>query len=144
MQKRKFDPSEPYSVSLSFGPHIVHGHAEESAFGQVMQNMLLREISKTCKESFDAMAATPVGIQPTFECAENEAGSILRFIEQWREMAAGQPPVKEFEPCSVPDWMRPSLRSHGMTDDQIDKIIITGIEPSLVDMPGVVLRTVSA
>lgn len=144
MQKRKFDPNEPYSVSLSFGPHIVHGHAEESAFGQVMQNMLLREISKTCKESFDAMAATPVGIQPTFECEENDASSILRCVEQWHKLIADQPPVREFEPCSIPDWMRPSLRSQGMTDDQIDKIIITGIEPSVVDMPGVVLRTVSA
>lgn len=144
MQKRKFDPNEPYSVSLSFGPHIVHGHAQDSAFGQVMQNMLLREINKSCEAMFKTLADVPVAAAPTFDCAEVEASNILAAVQRWHEMIANEPLVKEFEPCFVPDWMRPGLRAKGMTDEQIDKIIITGIEPSFEDRPGIVFKTVSA
>ncbi|UAW53017.1 hypothetical protein pEaSNUABM23_00235 [Erwinia phage pEa_SNUABM_23] len=144
MQKQKFNPSEPYSVSLHFGPHIVHGHAQESAFGQVMQNMLLREINKSCEAMFKTMTDVPVAASPTFDCAEVEASNILAAVQRWHEVIANEPPAKEFEPCSVPDWMRPGLRAKGLTDEQIDKIIITGIEPSFEDRPGLVLRTVSS
>ena len=143
MQKQKFNPAIN-SVSLHFGPHIVHGHAEESVFGQVMQNMLLREINKTCCEMFEMMKGTPAAAPTSFESAEVEASSILASVQRWREMIARHEPVKEFEPCSVPDWMRPGLRAKGMTDEQIDKIIITAVEPSFEDRPGIVLRTVSS
>ncbi|QZE58111.1 hypothetical protein MPK70_gp235 [Erwinia phage pEa_SNUABM_33] len=143
MQKQKFNPAIN-SVSLHFGPHIVHGHAEESAFGKVMQNMLLREINKTCGEMFEKMAGTPAAAPTSFDFSEVKASSILGSVQRWREMIARQEPVKEFEPCSVPDWMRPGLRAKGMTDEQIDKIIITAVEPSFEDVPGIVLRTVSS
>ncbi len=153
MQKQKFNPNEPYSVSLHFGPHIVHGQAEESAFGKIMQTMLLREITKKSEESFAALARTPAGVQHTFEEVEHGVSSILSSVQRWHEMLQKYESEQEFEPCSVPDWMRPGLRNQGMSDDQIDKIIIIGVEPaipglpdvqpSLDVVPGIVLRTVT-
>ncbi|AWY08500.1 hypothetical protein HOT49_gp238 [Erwinia phage vB_EamM_Alexandra] len=141
MQKQKFNP-ETHSVSLHFGQHIVHGHAQESVFGDVMQTLLMREIERSTKEAmeqFSGIATAP----PTIECETKDTSSILNALKQWQEIINSQEPQKEFEPCSVPDWMRPSLKAKGMTEEEIDKILITGIEPSWEDRPGVVFRTVT-
>lgn len=138
--KKKFNP-DTHSVSLHFGPHIVHGHAQDTAFGEVMQSMLLREISRSTYESFSGLAVAEPA--PTFEIKEQDGSSIIRAIEQWQQMLAADPEPEEFTPCSIPDWMRPSLRESGMTDAQIDSILITGVEPNLGDAPGVTFRTVT-
>lgn len=141
MQKQKFNP-EVHSVSLSFGQHIVHGHAQDSAFGDVMQTLLMREIKRSTKEAletFSGIATAP----PTFECSTTDASSIMAALKQWQAEIESHEPAKEFEPCSIPDWMRPSLLAKGMTDAEIDSILITGVEPSWEDRPGVVFRTVT-
>lgn len=139
MQKQKFNP-ETHSVSLHFGQHIVHGHAQESAFGDIMQTLLLREISRTTKEVMEqGIEVAP----PAIECKTTDASSILSALKQWQEIINAQEPQKEFEPCSIPDWMRPGLKEKGMTEEEIDKILITGIEPSWGDSPGVIFKTVT-
>lgn len=141
MQKQKFNP-ETHSVSLSFGEHIVHGHAQDSAFGDVMQTLLMREIKRSAKEAFEG-ASGGVVAEPTITFESSDGSAILASLQQWQALIESQKPEPEFEPCSIPDWMRPSLLAKGMTDAEIDSILITGVEPFLEESPGVVFRTVT-
>lgn len=141
MQKQKFNPAIN-SVSLHYGPLVVHGHAQDSALNNVVHRTLLNELNRTCEDMFDKMACVPAAA-PTFECEVTDGNTILESLKQWQTFINSQEPVQEFEPCSIPDWMRPGLKEKGMTDAEIDSILITGIEPSWDETPGVVFRTVT-
>lgn len=133
---------QPYSVSLSFGPHIVHGQEQPSAFNEVFQRTLLNKlqegVSSMVEDNLDLKATAP---SLSFETVDSS--SILETIRQWHKLIH-EPKPAPFEPCFIPDWMRPSLHDKGMTDDQIDKILITGIEPNRDNgVPGIVFTTVT-
>ncbi len=139
MQKQKFNP-EAHSISLSFGQHIVHGYPQDSAFGDVMHNMLLREINKASDQMFAELTSTPTA---QFESEDVDFDSVRALVNRWSKVIADETFETKFRPCSIPDWMRPTLHNKGMTDAEIDSILIIGIEPSIGLGPGLVLKTVT-
>lgn len=92
---------------------------KSSVFDNIMTQRIIRKVG-------DDIAAV-VG-RPTLVVEENtSAESIRAFYERWRNMLDEHVEKHSPEPMAIPDWLRPAMRSNGLTDDQIDRMVITSM-----------------
>lgn len=92
---------------------------KSSVFDNIMTQRIIRKVG-------DDVAAV-VG-RPTLEVKENTSvESIRAFYERWRNMLNEHIEQHSPEPMEIPDWLRPAMRSNGLTDDQIDRMVITSM-----------------
>lgn len=92
--------------------------------GSVFDNIMTQRIVHSVGEDIKAVVGTP----PVITVEEStSAESIRAFYQRWRNMLDEHVEKHSPEPMAIPDWLRPAMRSKGMTDDQIDRMVITSM-----------------
>lgn len=92
--------------------------------GSVFDNIMTQRIVHNVGEDIKAVVGTP----PVITVEESTSvESIRAFYQRWRNMLDEHVEKHSPEPMAIPDWLRPAMRSKGMTDDQIDRMVITSM-----------------
>lgn len=92
--------------------------------GSVFDNIMTQRIVHSVGEDIKAVVGTP----PVITVEESTSvESIRAFYQRWRNMLDEHVEKHSPEPMAIPDWLRPAMRSKGMTDDQIDRMVITSM-----------------
>lgn len=94
--------------------------AKDSVFDNIMTQRIIRSVGEDIK----AVVGTP----PVITVEESTSDESIRaFYRRWRNMLDEHIEKHSPEPMAIPDWLRPAMRSKGMTDDQIDRMVITSM-----------------